>query len=389
MTSKLTSALRFATYWKEHLLPARDAGSRLSDRGVHGRHATPVRERHPQPIAPRGWYTVAFSHEVPPGEVRTVQLAGKDVVLYRTAAGALQAVDPLCPHLGAHLGVGSTVEGDQLRCPMHGFCFDKQGTCTKTGTGVKPPPTAKLKLVPFVEQANQIIVFHTAGGGLPREDEVLPQLIDPALGEPFQLYYEFHSHLQDIGENIADVAHFSITHGYTNLAELAPMRPSDRTLAFRYQMTRSSRPFGGTASPVTSHATLTFHGLGLLVSDSALADGPRLRSLTIFAMTPRDGEIVELRVSGWVPDLEKLRETGVFKYLPLRATRQIVQTLGRLTVNNDIRQDQKILNYKSFVPRPALAAGDGNIPQYRAWASKLYEQDNEVVHLGASQRAAE
>lgn len=65
---------------------------------------------------PSGWSALAFSHELRPGTVLTRPLAGRDVVLYRTGTGALRAVRPYCPHLGAHLGLAK-VEGRISRAP--------------------------------------------------------------------------------------------------------------------------------------------------------------------------------------------------------------------------------------------------------------------------------
>ncbi|MFJ3216482.1 Rieske 2Fe-2S domain-containing protein [Kitasatospora sp. NPDC086801] len=64
---------------------------------------------------PDGWFALAASHELKAGKVLTRRLMGEDVVLYRTASGAMRAVRPYCPHLGAHLGHGATAQGDNLR----------------------------------------------------------------------------------------------------------------------------------------------------------------------------------------------------------------------------------------------------------------------------------
>lgn len=95
---------------------------------------------------PQSWYAVAFADELAPGTLLTRQLAGGDVIVFRTRSGRVGVSDPFCPHMGAHFGFGGTVEGEEIRCPFHGFRFDASGACTATGYGTKPPPGARLRM---------------------------------------------------------------------------------------------------------------------------------------------------------------------------------------------------------------------------------------------------
>ena len=61
----------------------------------------------------RGWFVVAWAAELPPGEVRPLRYFGGHQVLFRTESGAVQMLDAHCPHLGAHLGHGGGVTGDE------------------------------------------------------------------------------------------------------------------------------------------------------------------------------------------------------------------------------------------------------------------------------------
>jgi nitrite reductase/ring-hydroxylating ferredoxin subunit len=80
----------------------------------------PVTEipRQPLPEWPQGWYVVGRARALRPGQVQRVTVAQHEVVLFRTASGALGAVDAHCPHMGAHLGHGR-VRGEHLECGMH------------------------------------------------------------------------------------------------------------------------------------------------------------------------------------------------------------------------------------------------------------------------------
>src|SRR5258706_14129693 len=75
---------------------------------------------------PFGWFAVAMSDEIAPGDIRTLKYFGGEFVVWRGADGAINAVDPHCPHLGAHLGVNSSVQGNDLRCAYHHWRFQRR-----------------------------------------------------------------------------------------------------------------------------------------------------------------------------------------------------------------------------------------------------------------------
>ncbi|WGT27319.1 Rieske 2Fe-2S domain-containing protein [Pseudomonas marginalis] len=86
---------------------------------------------------PDGWFRVCFSRDLKRGAVLTVPFMGQELVLYRTISGRASAIDPYCPHLGAHLG-GGKVQGEELVCPFHGLAFGLDGNCLRNGDGAKP-----------------------------------------------------------------------------------------------------------------------------------------------------------------------------------------------------------------------------------------------------------
>ena len=90
-------------------------------------HAIRHRERTYPPPYPDGWYRVAASRDIRPGEVRQVQCVGERIPLFRnTTDGRVAAVDAFCPHQGANLADG-VVKGDRLQCPFHGWQLDGHG----------------------------------------------------------------------------------------------------------------------------------------------------------------------------------------------------------------------------------------------------------------------
>ena len=79
---------------------------------------------------PNTWYPICLSRELKPGQLKSLFILEKDLVVYRTKSGKVNVLDAFCPHQGAHLGVGGSVMGDDVRCPFHGWQFNGNGQCT-------------------------------------------------------------------------------------------------------------------------------------------------------------------------------------------------------------------------------------------------------------------
>jgi nitrite reductase/ring-hydroxylating ferredoxin subunit len=67
---------------------------------------------------------VVRTGEIPPGEGRTFEVAGRLVAVFFDGNG-YHAMDDLCPHMGASLGSGPLVDG-VVTCPWHAWRF---GVC--------------------------------------------------------------------------------------------------------------------------------------------------------------------------------------------------------------------------------------------------------------------
>lgn len=70
--------------------------------------------------------TVAKVGSIPEGEGASFQV-GKRLVAVFHRGGEYQAIDDLCPHMGASLGAGHLDEEGVVTCPWHAWRFN---TCT-------------------------------------------------------------------------------------------------------------------------------------------------------------------------------------------------------------------------------------------------------------------
>jgi nitrite reductase/ring-hydroxylating ferredoxin subunit len=326
------------------------------------------------PPFPKGWYSIAFSDELAPGDVSTRRLAGRELVVFRTRAGALSAVDPICPHLGAHMGHGGTVEGETLRCPFHGFRFGRDGACVGTEYGSRPP-RVRATTYPIVENHGVVLVWFDPAGGAPTF-EVPP--VDMGDFMPLsKAIYRFRGHPQDTTENSVDIGHLTVVHGYERPRMIGELREDGPSLHATYEFFRPvgllGKGLGGFVAEFDAHV----HGLGYSFVEARIpALGVEFRSFVL--ATPVGEMDLELRIAGAIRRLERSRLQGPLKPLSMsrlaaRAIEPLMHERSFRIFQSDVEQDFEIWRHKSFVPLPALAIGDGPVMRYRRWAEQFYE----------------
>jgi len=81
---------------------------------------------------------VCAATDVPPGEMRRLDIGGRPVALYNVD-GTFYATAAICTHEHADLTLG-TLDGKRVSCPLHGARFD-----VTTGRVLSPPAYKPLK----------------------------------------------------------------------------------------------------------------------------------------------------------------------------------------------------------------------------------------------------
>ncbi|XP_074595406.1 cholesterol 7-desaturase nvd-like [Brevipalpus obovatus] len=175
----------------------------------------------PQPdgLYPNGWMPVAEKEQLATGAVLKVRALGRDFVLMRDSNGKVHAMDPYCPHNGAHLGGGDLVKirGEAcIRCPFHEWSFRAEdGVCVDVpyAKDRKSPKGSNLKVWPCIERNNFIYIWFHNGG---KDPDWLPETLeDLESGEiaycgRFENIIDCDPYL--IVENVADNYHFVSIH---------------------------------------------------------------------------------------------------------------------------------------------------------------------------------
>lgn len=161
----------------------------------------------------RYWMVVGTTEElrdIP----QPVKVLGEELVLFRDTSGQIGLVEKYCPHRGASLEYGD-VEDQGIRCPYHGWLFDRLGRCLEMPAEPKDSKfSSKVRHVSYPVRVQAGFVFaylgpdHDSPPPLPRYQALAEDAGRRSI-EPTRVYdYNWFNFI----ENGADPAHFSILH---------------------------------------------------------------------------------------------------------------------------------------------------------------------------------
>jgi nitrite reductase/ring-hydroxylating ferredoxin subunit len=306
--------------------------------------------RFPFPL-PNGWFAVAESDALRPGQVTRAFYLGRELVVFRGASGAARVFDAYCPHLGAHLAVGGKVVGDTLQCPFHGWRFDGDGHCVEVPYSKRIPPHAAVRAWQVVERYGLVFVWHHLEGKPPfyRVPEI-PELESSEWIPPVRREWRLRTAIQEMAENDHDSAHFPVVHQGRYLPTAVSYDGLTKTCVS--PITRAL-PEGG---ELTAELVRTSYSLGL--ATVSYRGVPGMGFIMLSAVTPVDDENVHMR---WL--------LTVTANLPEAARDEVVRGI---TEGTGVEADIPIWENKRFVKNPMLCDGDGPIAEFRRWATQFY-----------------
>ena len=305
--------------------------------------------RYPFNVYPNGWFRVAFTEDLDPGEVKRLEYFGKEFVLFRCQGGTARLFDAHCPHMGAHLAFGGEVVGESLRCPFHHWKFGGDGKCNEIPYAKRIPSKAVIGTHPLVEKNGVIFMWHDRSGGAPTfEIPDLPEIGDAAWSRPEIAHWEIRANWLDMNENCVDQAHFKYIHGTLSIP------PTEAKTEGHIHRTESH--FRMTIPGGEGDATLLTldHGPGFqIVRISGLID-----TILMNTATPIDEERSDVRFAYTVKTEGDTRKAHLAE--------AVIKDLKQ-QFENDI----DIWENKACFKRPVLCDGDGPVANYRKWYSQF------------------
>ena len=309
-----------------------------------------MRPAFPFPM-PNGWFQVAYGDELAAGEVKALHYFDRELVLFRTEDGAAHVFDAYCPHLGAHLGKGGTVDGNRLRCPFHHWAFDGDGRCADVPYAKRIPPKASVHSWPLQERDGLIMVWMHKDGEPPSfQLPEIPEYASDEWTDYIRRDWVVKNHAQELAENTVDPAHFKYVHKTAELPK-AEAFIEDHVLRVEmdYPIVMGENAQAGTID-------IRAHGMGFgLTRFRGIVD-----TTVVVTGTPIDNGTVHNRLSFMVKKLDSPQAT---------------EGLGNAFVNEISRQfseDMPIWENKIYLDKPLLCDGDGPIATLRRWAQQFY-----------------
>jgi 3-ketosteroid 9alpha-monooxygenase subunit A len=323
-------------------------------------------ERIPMPM-PFGWFQVAYSHELEIATSMPLRYFDTDLVLFRTQNGEARVLDAYCPHMGAHLGYGirdqagggSAVVGDSIVCPFHGWAYNGEGQCTNIPYAKRMPSkiaNGEQVIRPWdVRELNQVIfVWYHPDGLAPYFEPELILEADAANDKwgGLKLHsWDIDTHMQEIGENAVDPAHFLYVHGTQNIPTPEVME-FDGVFRRGKLVSKMATPRGEIIGVIANNST----GPGqATVRFSGICDTVLMANLT-----PVDSEntkafyaFIQKKIAGKEP------EGGVADAIVKDICKQM-------------SEDQIIWSHKKYFEKPLLCDGDGPFAKFRKWYGQFY-----------------
>lgn len=158
------------------------------------------------------WYAVEFGAALR-DRPRRLRVLGQDIVVFRDERGQVAAMSDLCIHRGGSLGDG-WVEHGCVRCPYHGWAFDRSGQCVKIPANRHDhiPKRARVDAYPAQERYGWVWVFL---GDLPEAER--PPILDVPEARDSTLAcvtgeFTWNAHYARVVENGIDIAHTPFVH---------------------------------------------------------------------------------------------------------------------------------------------------------------------------------
>ncbi len=241
---------------------------------------------------PRGWFLIAKAEDATDKPI-ALRYFGRDLIMYRGSSGRIAVMDAYCPHMKTHLAKNTTsyvvtdgkqIDGDDIRCPYHGWKFGPDGVCNEIPySPASIPKAARIRSYPAREWCGFIVMWYDEEDNEPQfEPPLLEQWSDPKwVHWKIDDLGEIACHPQEVVDNIADKAHLGPIHGSTDIGHFENV--------FDGHVMRQSTITGNVKMPGMRFTNETFYtGPGILLSRM----GGMMDSFMLVAHTPiEDGTV--------------------------------------------------------------------------------------------------
>lgn len=165
------------------------------------------------------WYAATDAAALDDGPVR-VRMLGLDFVLFRDARGTIACLSDVCCHRGSSLSRG-TLNGDGVRCPYHGWTYDRRGRCRQIPSlknGARIPKRARVPSYPTVEKYGLVWAFLGDLSGKERPDlpNIFPEFDEHGSWHISLVKKDWPVNWERMCENFLDTSHIFAVHQFAS-----------------------------------------------------------------------------------------------------------------------------------------------------------------------------
>ncbi len=318
---------------------------------------------------PFGWFAVCYSDELAAGEVKPVRYFAREMVVWRGENGRPRVLDAYCRHLGAHMGHGGRVNGNDLECPFHAWQYNEHGAVTHIPYARTIPPQAKrencVRAWPVEECNGFVYVWHHPDNIAPLfEIDTYPEVGSPGW-TPFKKFdWRVFNSLGNMHDNGQDLAHFFYVHR-------TAVFPQADTVIEGHRMRSTTRAKLGTPRGEVD---------GEIVSENASPGQGCVRfkgiseTLLISAITPIGKDELHVRFAFTQPQAEAEGPMGGL-------ARALIRDIAK-----QLDQDKVIWDRMRHEPEPLMCDGDGPVPMARERYAQFLSLDTFESWRGKTRR---
>ena len=272
------------------------AGGPASARRATPRASTPV----PDEFLTSSWYVVAYDEEVGADPLARTVL-GQRLVLFRSPAGSVVALNDRCGHRGFPLSRGVASDG-KIRCAYHGFAYAHDGTCVGVPGQTAIPASASIGAHPVVRRGPLLWVWVGAPDAADEAHIPAHAWMDEPGWHTVKGMATIAARYALVVENLLDLSHESFVHETSIGSSEVAQTPC--TFAQAGALLHMSRHMSGASVPPTFRRATgirdgtidrrqdaIFHlpalyTLDIRVAPSGAAEHAGFRSKIVFAITP-------------------------------------------------------------------------------------------------------
>lgn len=168
-------------------------------------------------MIPNQWYAILPSKQVKANQLLAVKRLNLELVLFRSANGAISCVVDQCAHRGAALSKGKLKDGC-IQCPFHGLEFNPDGRCVFIpANGTSSTETLgryNVKHFPVREWQGILYIWYGDADSVAGEPPFFTDHMDGSFVYS-EIEDHWNSHYSRCIENQLDVVHLPFVHHNT------------------------------------------------------------------------------------------------------------------------------------------------------------------------------